>query len=599
MATVAAVLAVGALAPASAAAAAAHQAGRGATIARQGRDLVREPASFALGVDLPIFEVASERFVPPGFHVDARQAIIASERNRQMLAIHARQHPLRVVPLLWLGREWLVDFFYRGHLVAQTNVSGDGRLTHVWTGPLARALYVQGDFAVPFGRWWVIVPFSLLFLLPFLDLRRPMQLAHLDALALLSFLVSYLLFDHTALVAGVWAAYPPLAYLIGRMLWLGHGRPLRLERRWTPWPARGRTPWRRRGEIAGRANGRIAPLLPTAVLAVGLIALIAARVALSLIDRTVADVGYASVIGAHQIAAGAPLYFTSAAHGDTYGPIAYLAYLPFELLFPWHGAWDYLPSAHAASLCFDLVTVGGLVVLGRRLRRGSEGWRLGLALGWAWAACPFTLLALMMHTNDGLIAMLAVLSLLAFSSPAARGALLGLGAAAKFAPAALLGLYASGQRRSLRDALLCAGAFLAVVALAVGLYLPAGGIPELYRQTLGFQLHRTDVFSPWALDPSLHPLQTVLEAGAVVLAAVLALWPRRRTLAQISALAAALMIAVQLPAVHWFYYYIVWFAPLALVAMLAPPSAAPALSVAPAASARPRAATAVGEPVGA
>jgi hypothetical protein len=32
------------------------------------------------------------------------------------------------------------------------------------------------------------------------------------------------------------------------------------------------------------------------------------------------------------------------------------------------------------------------------------------------------------------------------------------------------------------------------------------------------------------------------------------------------ALAAAMTIAIQLPAIHWFYFYIVWFAPLVLAA---------------------------------
>jgi hypothetical protein len=36
----------------------------------------------------------------------------------------------------------------------------------------------------------------------------------------------------------------------------------------------------------------------------------------------------------------------------------------------------------------------------------------------------------------------------------------------------------------------------------------------------------------------------------------------------VAALAAALSIAIQLPAVHWFYLYIVWFLPLALIAVL-------------------------------
>ena len=44
---------------------------------------------------------------------------------------------------------------------------------------------------------------------------------------------------------------------------------------------------------------------------------------------------------------------------------------------------------------------------------------------------------------------------------------------------------------------------------------------------------------------------------------------RPAPLAQVSALAAALTIAVQLPALHWFYFYIVWFMPFVLVAVLA------------------------------
>jgi hypothetical protein len=36
----------------------------------------------------------------------------------------------------------------------------------------------------------------------------------------------------------------------------------------------------------------------------------------------------------------------------------------------------------------------------------------------------------------------------------------------------------------------------------------------------------------------------------------------------VAALGAAVVIAVQLPAVHWFYLYIVWFLPLVLVAVL-------------------------------
>lgn len=494
-------------------------------------------------VALPISVPQTSTMRPPGFTTDARQAISAAESSPTMIALHAREHPLTYVPTIWNGQRWFIDFSYHGKRVAEVVVSPSGHVENVWTGPLALAVYARGNFATQFGKWWILVPFSLLFLLPFLDPRRPLRMAHLDALAILSLLASYLLFDHAQLIPAVWFVYPPLLYLLGRMLWIGGRR--------------------------ARAASELPAWLSVRTLTIGLAALVAARIALSLIDHLVVDVGFASVIGAHRIVHGQSLYYASTAHGDTYGPIAYLAYVPFELVFPWHGAWDYLTSAHVASIVFDLVTIGGLVQLGRQLRPGTDGLRLGLALGWAWSACPFTLLALMMHTNDGLIAMFSVLSLLAFASPAGRGALLGFAAAAKFAPAALLGLYTSPRERGLKEAAISVGSFAAVVALSIGLFLPSGGISEFYNHTIGYQLNRSDVFSLWALHPTLDPLKTAVEVLALLLAAAVTFIPRRRTLPQVCALAAAVTIALQLPAVHWFYYFVVWFIPFVLVAVLA------------------------------
>ena len=44
--------------------------------------------------------------------------------------------------------------------------------------------------------------------------------------------------------------------------------------------------------------------------------------------------------------------------------------------------------------------------------------------------------------------------------------------------------------------------------------------------------------------------------------------PRRRTPVQVAALGAAVLVALELAATHWFYLYVAWFAPLALVAFL-------------------------------
>src|SRR5947209_9941756 len=173
-----------------------------------------------------------------------------------------------------------------------------------------------------------------------------------------------------------------MLYLLGRLLWIGMrrrpGRALRL------------------------------PSFSPRLLGGALLVLVLGREVLSLTNREVIDVGYASVVGAARILHGHSLYFWSTGHGDTYGPIAYLAYVPFEMLFPWNGHWGYLPAAHVANVVFDLATIGGLIVLGRQMREGSDGTRLGLLLAWGWAACPFTLLAMMMHTNDGLVSMLCV-----------------------------------------------------------------------------------------------------------------------------------------------------------------------------------------------
>jgi hypothetical protein len=337
--------------------------------------------------------------------------------------------------------------------------------------------------------------------------------------------------------------YPVLAYLLVRMLAAGF-RPR--ER-----------------------DGRLVPLAPTALLAVGLVALVGLRVGLNVANDKVIDVGYASVVGADRITHKQELYVDNEIHGDTYGPIAYLAYVPFELLLPWRGRWDSVPAAHAAAIAFDLVTLLGLFLLGGRLRAGPEGRRLGLALAFAWAAYPYTMYALATNTNDGLVAALLVLTLLAASSPAARGALLGLAAAAKFAPVALAPLFLRGPGESWRRSARFAAALVGIVAFAVLLYLPNGGPREFYDTTIGYQLGRYSPFSLWGLHPGLGWLASLLKVAAVGLAVAVAFVPRQRDPARLAALGAAVLIATQIPVVHWFYFYVVWFAPFVLVSLFA------------------------------
>ena len=90
----------------------------------------------------------------------------------------------------------------------------------------------------------------------------------------------------------------------------------------------------------------------------------------------------------------------------------------------------------------------------------------------------------------------------------ARGAMLALGSAAKFGPAALAPLFATGTgERRWRSAVVFAVAFVAVAALVTLPFLPDGGLRELYDRTLGYQAARSSPFSVWGLAPSLDFLQ--------------------------------------------------------------------------------------------
>jgi len=287
----------------------------------------------------------------------------------------------------------------------------------------------------------------------------------------------------------------------------------------------------------------------------------------------VIDVGLAGVIGADRLMKGDDVYGAGASsgmpiRGDVYGPVNYLAYVPFEQAFPWSGRWDDVSAARAAALGFELLTAVALFGLGRRVRVGPEGQTLGIALAYAWLAFPFTLYALGSSFNDGLVAFLVVCCLLVLASPPARGAMSALAGLTKFGPLILAPLFAAGHgERRARPLILFAIAFLAAAAIVTIPLLPDGGFRELYDRSLGYQASRGSPFSAWGQAPSLHFLQTVSKVFAVGLAALFFFLPRRRSTAQVAALAAALLIAVQVTANHWFYPYVIWFAPLVLVAV--------------------------------
>ena len=255
--------------------------------------------------------------------------------------------------------------------------------------------------------------------------------------------------------------------------------------------------------------------------------------------------------------------------------MAYAAYAPFALAFPWGGSWDALPAAHAAALAFDLACVAGMWLVGRRLGGGT----LALLFAYLWVACPFTLLVSNSGANDSLVAAMVLAAFVCVGRPVARGALSTAAGLAKFAPLGLVPLFVSagpGRARSAVAAIVTAAAILVPVALGPGL-------ERFWDRTLGFQAERSSPFSIWGLYGGLDALQIAATVAAAALAIAVAFVPRRRDDITVAALGAAVLIALQLTVTHWFYLYLVWFLPLLLIALIARPGvttpvAAPARS---------------------
>jgi hypothetical protein len=503
--------------------------------------LLAPAAAAAEDPQLPPSQTVPPRF----FERSGKQAERIAERASKVRAAR-RDGPLDPTAYTRGVGHWQVSFFRRGKEVVQVQVDDrSGAIMEQWSGYQVAWRMARG-YSGAFGRKlnapYVWIPLCVLFLLPFLDFRRPFRLLHLDLLVLLGFGASHVFFNRGDIGVSVPLVYPVLLYLLVRMLLAGF-RP------------------RERA-------GPLVPHIPIAALAVALVFLVGFRVALNVVDSNVIDVGYAGVIGADRIVDGNPLYGDGFSRdvpkGDTYGPVSYLLYVPFEQAVPWTGRWDDLPAAHGAAITFDLLTIGVLLLLGRALRPGRGGTALGVALAYAWAAYPYTAFALETNSNDTLVALACAVALLAYvrRSAVGTGLAVGLGAAAKFAPLALAPLFA--RRRPLLFALVVA----VTLAVTVVPFIPGGGPGELYDRTLGYQAARGSPFSVWGQEPSLDWLQTMLKGAAVGLALLVAFVPRRPSDRQLSALGAAVLIALQLPVTHWFYLYVVWFVPFALVAVL-------------------------------
>lgn len=318
---------------------------------------------------------------------------------------------------------WTVSFFVRGTEPIGGIPQGDGTkeaarvevdaeswvVRSAYTGDAVgwnMARGVEGAYGKHANYPWVWGPMALVFFLAFFRNDRLLSLRNLDLAVLLSFLLSHGFFraGESSLAVLLW--YPPLVYLFVRCLLLGMFG------------------------VGGRVDRT--SHLPTWLLL--LLAALAGGFVLALnTDSRVIDVGYAGVVGGQLILDGSVPYGNmpdSVGTGDTYGPLNYLLYVPFILLFGFSGEWDFLPAAHALTTFSFVAGAFAMFFSGWRF----SGTRAGVALALAWCVFPYTLYAANNNTNDIVVASAAAVGLALATSPAARGAAVACGFAIKLYP---------------------------------------------------------------------------------------------------------------------------------------------------------------------
>jgi hypothetical protein len=470
--------------------------------------------------------------------------------------------------------------------VAQAVVEDStGHVAEAWTGPQVAWKMARGREGAFGGKTllkpYVWLAFCIVFLVGLADLRRPLSTRNLDLLALLGFTISLAFFDRGEIFRSVALAYPVLAYLLARALWVGFGR----------------------------RSAVLSSVWPTWLLAAAAVFLLGFRVGLNLeAPRGVIDVGLAGVVGADRILDGEAPYGNmpqrgdlepcgpedadgqvreriqtngrceaAIERGDTYGPVSYLAYVPAVAAFDWSGKWDSLPAAHATSIAFDLLAVAALVLVGLRF----GGRRLAVLLAFGWAAYPFTAYTLNANTNDAIMPVLLLVGFWLVTSDWARGSFVALAGWTKFGALLATPVWATYPTYELRRLLRFAVGFGIATLLAFSILLLEPSLWDAMRtfwdRTIGFQSGRDSPFSIWGWGqyhargiPDLGFLQPVAAFCAAVLAAALAFVPRRKGPVELAALTAALLVASQLTLTHWFYLYLPWVAPFVLLWLLLP-----------------------------
>jgi hypothetical protein len=279
----------------------------------------------------------------------------------------------------------------------------------------------------------------------------------------------------------------------------------------------------------------------------------------------VGDVAFASMAGATDLLHGTLPYGhltqSELVHGDTYPLLAYAAYIPGALISPVRTAFDGLDAALWVATAFALVAAAGMY--------RAAGARAVLA----WLSFPPVLIAASAGSND-LAAAACVAWAVALAAHAGRSAgALTLAGLVKLAPFVALPVWvARYRRRGLVRAILAT--VVGVIGAAVWIVVLGGpsGLGDMVR-AISFQAERGSLLSLWTLTGADAAQVAVQAAVATLLVAGTArVWMDRELAAdprRVAALAAAVLLGVQIAANYWTYAYLPWVFPLLAYALLA------------------------------
>jgi hypothetical protein len=455
-----------------------------------------------------------------------------------------------------------VSFYAGARIVAEVAVRADGTVQQAIDFRRLR---------VPYGDWIayepsVLLGLSLLFVLMagVAPLRRQ---RNADVLAVLSLIAPVVLLQYRYVGASVLSAVPGLGYLMVRCAWLALGPG--------SGPAAPSTPLFERVTVGWDVARRVR-LLRIVVVAT---AVVFALVGISSPDAV--DVIYAVMEGATKLIHGVLPYGHlpgDVIHGDTYPILSYALYTPLAWIAPVSSTWDSVDGALAVAVLTALASAGAVfrAAAGRRGRRGQrrapEAELAGLRAALVWLAFPPVLITVSTGTTDVVLAGFVVVAVVLWRRPSWCSAVLALGGWFKLAPFALVPLLLAPLRgRRLAGA---AGAFALVSGAMIALLLAVGGIhgPGAMIRAVSYQFSRGDPQSVWSVL-GLERLQPVGQAAVLALIAGAAVRLRRDPAlagdrVRIAALAAAILIGLELAADYWAFLYVIWVVPLLSLSVL-------------------------------